>query len=217
MDSLPPEIRQELVMSAAALDGQTVTTHRFRSADPPDRIADAVRERWRDAGRRFVESRSGDWRVLSARGPSGLTTIQLRATGSGTEGLSSRWQHASDAAGADAFAWPAVPMATWLPAQARLLRRITHRDPGRDAATVVALVDISPEAAAEGLRVRAAQAGFVADPALGNPASGADWYRGGPGRSGEAMAFRREREEVVATVAPHQAGTALVMHWSMAR
>jgi len=217
MDSLPPETRQELVMSAAALDGQTVTTHRFRSADPPDVIAEAVRERWRGAGRPFVESRSGDWRVLSARGPAGLTTVQLRATGAGTEGLSSRWRRASDEALETPVTWPAAPMAAWLPPEARLLRRITHRDPGRDAATVVALVDASPRAAADGLRAHAARAGFSVDPALGHPAARADWYRGGPDRSGEAMAFRRDREEVVATVAPHRAGAAVVMHWSVAR
>lgn len=217
MDSLPPDTRQELVMSAAALDGQTVTTHRFRSVDSPDAVATALRERWRGDGRRFVESRNGDWRVLSTRGSTGFTTVQLRATGSGTEGLSSHWQRASDAARDTTVEWPTPPVAAWLPPDARLLRRITHRDPGRDAATVVALVDVSPGAAADGLRAKAARAGFVTDPVLGQPAAKADWYRGGPDRSGEALAFRREGEEVVATVTAHRGGTAVVMHWSVAR
>jgi hypothetical protein len=217
MDSLPPDARQELVMSAAALDGQTVTTHRFRSTESADAVAAALRERWRAEGRRFVESRSGDWRVLSVRGEAGLTTVQLRVTASGTEGLSSQWQRASDAADEHALGWPMSPVTAWLPPEARVLRRITHRDPGRDASTVVALVDAAPADAAKRLRAGAARAGFVTDPVLGHPAVRADWYRGGPDRSGEAMAFRREHEEVVATVSAHRAGTAVVMHWSVAR
>jgi hypothetical protein len=215
MDMLPPDIRQELVMSAAALDGHTVTTHRFRAAGPPEPLIDAMRTRWRDEGLRFVEARNGEWHVLSARDAGGTRTVQLRPTAHGVEGLSSFWRRGA-APDDESAAWPLPPVIAWLPGDARIVRRVTHRDPKRDAATVVALVDASPEAAADLLARAAARAGFDADPALGMPAQGAAWYRGG-GMAGAALAFRRRGEEVVATVSSHRDGTALVLHWSLAR
>lgn len=222
MDTLPPDARQELVMSAAALDGHSVTTHRFRAAGGVESLVAALRERWQGEGLRFVESRQGDWVILSARDPAGIHTVQLRATASGTEGLSSRWRRAGaasadDGGGPDGGTWPAMPVLAWLPGDARLLRRVMHRDPGRDAATAVAIVEGSTERAAAQVRRRAASAGFAPDAAVGMPAQNAGWYRGGPGASGEAMAFRRRGEEVVVTVSPHRDGAAVVLHWSVGR
>jgi hypothetical protein len=222
MDALPPDTRQELVMSAAALDGHSVTTHRFRAAGGVESLVASLRERWLGEGVRFVESRQGDWVILSARDPAGMHTVQLRATAAGTEGLSSRWRRAGAAPddgseASDGHAWPAMPALAWLPGDARLLRRITHRDPGRDAATAVAIVEGPAERAALQLRRRATSAGFAPDPAVGMPAQRAGWYRGGAGASGEAMAFRRQAEEVVITIAPHRDGAAVVLHWSVAR
>lgn len=222
MDALPPDTRQELVMSAAALDGHSVTTHRFRATGRIEPLVQSMRERWQGEGVRFVETRHGDWVILSARDLAGVHTVQMRATGSGTEGLSSRWRRAGaafadSAAVPDGLVWPEMPVLAWLPSDARLLRRITHRDPGRDAATAVAIVAAPAELAAAQLRRRASGDGFTADPAVGMPAQGAGWYRGGPGASGEAMAFRRQGEEVVVTVAPHRDGAAVVLHWSIAR
>jgi hypothetical protein len=221
MDMLPPDVRQELVMSAAALDGHSVTTHRFRAAGPPEPLLASMRARWRDEGLRFVESRQGDWTILSTRDAAGLFTIQLRPTSAGVEGLSSRWRRAAPPPSAmlpgEPLVWPEPPVIAWLPAGARVVRHVTHRDPQRDAATVVALIESGPEAAAEGIARGAARAGFEADPALGLPAQGAAWYRGSGGTSGAALAFRRGGEEVVATVSAHREGAALVLHWSAAR
>jgi hypothetical protein len=220
MDMLPPEVRQELVMSAAALDGHSVTTHRFRAAGPPEPLIESMRARWRDEGLRFVESRRGEWTILSVRDDAGMRTVQMRRTDTGVEGLASRWSRAPgsarSASAAEASDWPQPPVMGLLPPDARILRRITHRDPQRDAATVVALVEAPPEAAADALVRGAARAGFEADPMLGLPAQAAGWYRGGSA-SGAALAFRRKRDEVVATVAAHREGTALVLHWSAAR
>jgi hypothetical protein len=220
MDMLPPDVRQEMVMSAAAFDGHTVTTHRFRAAGRPEPLIESMRARWRHEGVRFVESRRGEWTILSVRDAAGSHTVQLRQTSAGVEGLASRWQRASAAppAASEAAspAWPQSPAMAWLPADARILRRITHRDPQRDAATVVALLDASVQAAADVLRRGAAGAGFEADPALGMPAQAAGWYRGSTG-SGMALAFRRQRDEVVATVSAHGDGAAVVLHWSAAR
>ena len=219
MDALPADVRQELVMAAAVIDGHAVTTHRFRSAAPPGPLADTLRERWRSEGRVVVESRSGDWTVLSVRGADGVRTLQLRPTAGGSEGLVSTWRRAAsnEAAAATEDAAPGMPFARWLPEDARVIRQVRHRDPGRDAATVVALVAGVPGDAAARLRREAATSGFVADPALAGPAGRAAWYRGGPQAGGEALAFRRGGEEVVATVAMHERGTALVLHWGAPR
>jgi hypothetical protein len=213
MDALPPDVRPQLVMTASVLDGQALTTHRFHSAAPPESLLASVRARWHAEGRPIVEAGSGTWRLLSARDGEGFTTVQVRASAGGSEGLVSRWRSAQ--AANDATIAPPPP-ARWLPAQARVLRQIVHRDPGRDAATVVAWVPAAPQEASRALRGRAVREGFVDDLALGAPASRAAWYRG-HGESGTALAFRRGREEVVATVSEHRDGSAVVLHWGATR
>ena len=215
MDLSPPDLRPELVMSAAVVDGHAVTAHRFRAAEAPERVADSLRERWRARGWAFVESRTGDWLMLSVREDGAMRTVQLRPTAAGTEGLDTRWRRGAHGTAANDDRSP--PVVDWLPPASRVLRRIHHRDAGREAATVVALVPDSARDASAALRRGAARAGFVDDPALGGPAARAAWYRGAPDGSGEALAFRRDREEVVATVAPHAAGSAVVLHWGAPR
>jgi hypothetical protein len=219
MDALPADVRQELVMVAAAFDGHAVTTHRFRSPSPPAPLADALRERWRSEGLTVVESRSGDWTVLSVRGPDAMRTVQFRPTSAGTEGLASSWRRAAsnDPAAGDGAAQAGTRLVRWLPGDARVLRQVSHRDPGRDAATLVAVVPGAPQEAASRLRRQAAASGFVDDPTFGGPAGRAAWYRGGPHAAGEALAFRRGGEELVATVAAHERGTAVVLHWGAPR
>jgi len=219
-NSLPPGLPKasppELVMPAAAFDKHAVTTHRFHSHEVPEQVLAPMRERWRNQGLPVVEARSGDWMMLSVRSGQGIETVQVRATASGTEGLRSRWVPARDS---QVFAPAASHLLDWLPSSSRLLRRIDHRDPGREAATLVALVEASPSAAASHLRSSAQAAGFVADPSSGMPAQRAAWYRGGDGASasGEALALRRGAETVVATVSAHRGATAVVMHWSQSR
>jgi hypothetical protein len=210
MDALPPDVKTEQVMTASSIDGHLVTTDRFRSAEPPASLLSSVRERWRAAGWPVIESSTGGWRLLSAREPSGYVTVRVRESGAGSEGTVSRWRAGADDAATD------VPPSRWLPADARVVRRIVHRDPGRDAATVVAWLPVDPEAASRALRAGASRDGFVDDPALGAPATGAAWYRGRSG-AGEALAFRRGREQVVATVSGHDDGAAVVLHWGAAR
>lgn len=213
---LPKATSPELVMPAAGFDKHAVTTHRFASHEAPEAVLAPLRERWRNQGVPVVEARSGDWMMLSVRSGQGIETVQVRATPSGTEGLRSRWVPARDSQGSV----PAVShLLDWLPSSSRLLRRIDHRDPGREAATLVALVEASPSAAALHLRSSAQAAGFVADPASGMPAQRAAWYRGGDGASasGEALALRRGGETVVATVSTHRGATAVVMHWSQSQ
>jgi hypothetical protein len=220
MDSLPNSLPKasplELVMPAAAFDKHAVTTHRFASHEAPEAVLAPMRERWRNQGVPVVEARSGDWLMLSVRSGQGIETVQVRATASGTEGLRSRWTPLRDA---QVSAPAAAHLLEWLPSSSRLLRRIDHHDPGRKAATLVALVEASPSAAASHLRSSAQAAGFVADPASGMPAQRAAWYRGGDAASasGEALALRRGGETVVATVSAHRGATAVVMHWSQAQ
>jgi hypothetical protein len=173
-----------------------------------------MRERWRNQGVPVVEARSGDWMMLSVRSGQNIETVQVRATASGSEGLRSRWTPMRDE---KASAPAASHLLDWLPSASRLLRRIDHHDPGREAATLVALVEATPSAAASHLRASAQAAGFVADPASGMPAQRAAWYRGGDAASGEALALRRGDETVVATVSAHRGATAVVMHWSQGR
>lgn len=219
-NSLPNSLlnasRPELVMPASVLDQHAVTTHRFASHDAPEQVLALMRERWRSQGVPVVEARSGDWLMLSVRSRQGIETVQVRATASGTEGLRSRWVPARDSKGP---APAASHLLDWLPSSSRLLRRIDHHDPGREAATLVALVEASPSAAASHLRSSAQAAGFVADPTSGMPAQRAAWYRGGDAASasGEALALRRGGETVVATVSAHRGATAVVMHWSQGR
>ncbi len=213
MDALPADVRTELVMGAAALDGQSVSTHRFRSGDPPELLHASIRERWRAGGVPVIDARHGEWWLVSMRDADGFTTVQVRAAGTGSEGLVTRWRGATASDGPPA---QVPPPSRWLPVDARVLRQLVHRDPGRDAATVVALVPRTPDAASRALRRGAARDGYVDDPALGGPAGRAAWYRGRPG-AGEALAFRRGREEVVATVSDHPGGAAVVMHWGIAR
>lgn len=216
MDALPVDLKQELVMAAALLDQHAVTTHRFRAAERPEVLADAMRERWRAEGRTYVESRHADWTLLSVRERQGVRTVQLRAAQWGTEGLASWWSPAPGQAAESVSAESVPPVLRWLSDDARVIRHLTHRDTGRDGATVVAVLPATPQIAAMRLRERAGADGYGVDPGLGLPAGRAAWYRGG-GASGEALAFRRGREEVVATVAPHPEGTAVVLHWGVAR
>lgn len=218
MDSLPADIRQELVTSAAVIDRHAVTMHRLRAAVPPEPLVATLRERWRAAGTPFVESRIGPWTVLSTREVDGVRTIQLRAVPSGTEGVASRWQPAREVS-AERPVTVAVSDAIgrWLPPGTRVLRHLVHGDPGRDAATLVAVVPDTPDVTAAVLRERARAEGFGEDERLGLPAGRAAWYRGGAHAGGAALAFRRDRQEMVATVAVHPEGTALVLHWGSAR
>lgn len=215
MDALPADLHQEVLVSAAALDGHTFATHRFRSDRTPAELALALRERWRAAGVQVVESRQGDWTIVSARDQAGLQTIQLRALAGGTEGLSSRWHRAPGAPAGDPLHAQALedavapPTLRWLDGDARIVRRVAHRDPGRSASTVVALVGGTPAAAVERLRERARAAGFADQRPAAPEAAGRT--------GGQALAFTRGAEEVVGTVAPHRDGTAVVIHWSAAR
>ncbi|MFM1987644.1 MAG: hypothetical protein RJA99_601 [Pseudomonadota bacterium] len=215
MEPLPPDVRPELVMNAAAIDGHSVTALRFGTRAAPEAVAGSLREAWRAQGLSVVESRTGDWWLLSVRDGAATRTVQLRATRSGSEGLDTRWVRDAHAPAANDDRLP--PVVEWLPGATRVLRRMVHHDPGRRAATVVALVPAGTREVSAALRRGAAGAGFVDDPALGGPAARAAWYRGDPDRSGEALAFRRDREEVVATVAPHASGTAVVLHWGAPR
>ena len=214
--TLPKASSPELVMSAAGVDKHAVTTHRFFSHEAPEAVLAPMREQWRTQGVPVVEARSGDWLMLSVQAGQGIETVQVRATASGTEGLRSRWVPARDSQGS---ALATSHLLEWLPSASRLLRRIDHHDPGREAATLVALVEASPAAAASHLRASAQAAGFVADPASGMPAQRAAWYRGGDAASatGAALALRRGGETVVATVSAHRGATAVVMHWSQGR
>lgn len=210
MDTLPVDLRQEVVLNATALDGHSLTTHRFRAAESPSALVHRLRARWHAAGIAVVETRHGDWTILSIRDPDGLQTVQLKATAHGTEGLSSRWQRGQSTAssGADAQA-ASPPTLRWLGDDARIVRRVAHHDPGRVAATVVAIVPGPPTAAAERLRERAGAAGFRDESA---PVANV------PARApGLALVFRRGHEEVAGTVAPHRDGVAVVLHWSAAK
>ena len=206
MDSLPADIRQELVTSAAVIDRHAVTMHRLRAAVPPEPLVATLRERWRAAGTPFVESRIGPWTVLSTREVDGVRTIQLRAVPSGTEGVASRWQPAREVS-AERPVTVAVSDAIgrWLPPGTRVLRHL------------VPVVPDTPDVTAAVLRERARAEGFGEDERLGLPAGRAAWYRGGAHAGGAALAFRRDRQEMVATVAVHPEGTALVLHWGSAR
>ena len=216
MDALPVDLKPELVMAAALLDQHAVTTHRFRAAERPEVLADAMRERWRAEGRAYVESRHADWMLLSVRERQGVRTVQLRAAQWGTEGLASWWGPAPEQGAGRLDGVKVPPVLRWLSDDARVIRHLAHRDAGRDGATVVAVLPATPQVAASRLRERARADGYGADPGLGLSAGQAAWYRGG-GSSGEALAFRRGREEVVATVAPHPEGAAVVLHWGVAR
>jgi hypothetical protein len=226
MDALPQEVRQEVVMRAAQIDGQSLTAYRFQSRESSQAMRENVNRHFRDAGRQVVEVTRGEWQIVSARGQDGLDSVQLRATAIGTEGMATQWRwraaahpggriHGSHTLASDGVA---LPVLQWLPAGARIVRQIIHDDPSRAAATVVALVDDPPDAAARHVRQRARGDGFQIDPTLGMPAQGAAWYRGSASAheasSGEAIALRRREEEVICTVSRHREATAVVMHWS---
>ena len=211
MDALPEQVRQEIVMKAADIDGHSVTTYRFHSSDAPEDLKDVVARHFRQAGRHVIATTRGAWQIVSARDEQGIATVQLRATARGSEGLASQWRPVASAPRV------ASPVRDWLPARARVIREVGHQDPGRDAGTLVAMVDEAPERAADQLKRRAQADGFQPDPVLGMPAQGAAWFRGGGPLSGQAFALRRGVEEVIATVSVHRDSTAVVLHWSRAR
>ena len=217
MDALPAYVHQELVMSTTTLDSQRLTAYRLRSDEPPQALAATLRERWRRAGMAFVESRNGEWMILSVRERAQLNTIQLRATDRGSEGLSARWS-APVPTSADGMPPLGDPLAAWLPAQSQVLRRIDHLDDGRRAATLVAVLLGTVPEAIRMLRQRAGEQGFTEDPALGLPAARASWFRGGgPSAAGAALAFRNGPQALVATVSEHRDRTAVVLHWGVSQ
>lgn len=219
MDAIPELLRQEMVMSGSHIDGQSVTTHRFSSAGSPEQLGTAMARHFQAAGRHVIELTRGEWKIVSARDGQGTDTIQLRATSRGTEGLATRWgPPPAQVPGMPSSEAPGRALTTdivsWLPDKARVIRQMTHDDPHRRAGTVVAIVREDPGSAARHLRRHAELAGFTLDPALAMPAQGAAWYRGGAHASGEAMALRRQAQEVIATVSRQQETSALVIHWS---
>jgi hypothetical protein len=220
---LPLDAKHELVMSAAAFDGHSVTTHRFRSSRSPEQLAESLRERWHAEGIRFVEITRGEWLLLSSRRESATETLQLKRTPAGSEGLHSLWQRDPAAAVGAASADPSSAITDrvrgFLPAAARPIRDIVHRDGARQAATVVATAPEPVPALSAALKRRLAAAGFVRDPALGSaqPATAAGSAPAAGETGGQALAFRRGDEEVVATVAAHRGESAIVLHWSRQR
>lgn len=217
MDALPIESRPQMIMSAATLDGHAVTTHRFRSSLAPEAVAESLRARWRAEGTRFVEATRGEWLMLSTRHASAIETLQLRRTADGTEGLHSLWRRepSTSATRASTQPWEQIGerMRSWLPATARPVRQIAHRDGARQAATLVATADGNPGALAADMRRRMQHVGFRVDPMLASgdtPAGTAAATATG----GRVIALRRGTEEVVATLATHRGESAIVMHWS---
>ncbi|MFZ9407692.1 MAG: hypothetical protein ACO26U_11445 [Burkholderiaceae bacterium] len=210
-------------MSDSAIDGQSVKTWRFRSSQSAEALSDAAQAHFREAGRQVIAVTRGDWRIVSALAPDGIHTVQVRSTARGAEGLSSIWMRPE--AGANAGSAPMSghvrltataldELQDWLPESVRVLRRITHHDAGRLAGTLVASSARPAAVLSQTLLDRAKRAGYQVDGALGMPAQRAGWYRGEPG---EAMAFRRRSDELIATLATQGETTSIVMHWSRAQ
>jgi hypothetical protein len=202
-------------MESTALDGHLVTTHRFSSTQPPDRLADELRARWQAEGKRFVESRRGEWHLLSTRRGDTIESLQLRARGEGSEGLHSLWQPDAD--------WTEDPVSRerramhgllrrWLPSSAVPIRELIHRDGERFVATMVATGGEPEAVMAAVLQRNLTAVGFIADP-VPQPGDA----RGLRRTKGRALAFRRDGEELVATLAAHRGETAIVLHWSRQR
>jgi len=236
MDALPQEVRQEIVMRAAQMDGHSLTAYRFQGRESADVVKASVARHFRDAGRHVIELTRGEWNIVSARSSEGYETVQVRSTARGNEGMATAWRwtgrsvnDGAVAAAAGSLAAPDAGVAAasvgmllnWMPPRARVIRHMTHADPGREAATLVVLADDSPGAVAARLRAQAMKSGFLIDPALAMPAQGAAWFRGGASAgdesAGEAIALRRAGEEVIATVSRHHEATAAVLHWSKPR
>lgn len=245
MDALPVDVQQELVMSAAGFAGHSVTTHRFRSSRPPEQLAADLRERWSAEGVRYVETIRGEWTVLSSRKNDVIETLQLRSTTTGTEGLHSLWQRdlsreSTGPGGPGGQGGPgrrlepgaavsvearsqdlSARMRRWLPPAAVTIRDIVHRDGPRQAATLVATAAQAPLALRSALEHQLALDGYVRDASfddrLGVLAAARQGTPHRHERNGEALAFRRGAEEVVATVAAHRGESAIVIHWSVQR
>jgi hypothetical protein len=127
-----------------------------------------------------------------------ITTVQVKASPGGAEGMSSRWQHRAPGAAPASTAAAEAGLRTLVPQGGRMLRQVTHQDPGRVALTWVVLTDDSPSMAAARLRARAERVGFKVQ----------------PGMAEQVVAMRRGREEVVATMTAHPSGSAMVLYWS---
>lgn len=215
MDAMPEGFRVEQLMPAGEVQGARVQVQRLRVSLPAPEAAAALEAQWRHRGHPVVTARSGEWWLVSVREGAVIRTAQFRTIPQGSEGIETRWAR-SEQTQVTAPEWgPAIQ--ALLPTGARVLRQTVHHDPARAAVTVVAVVPMSVVAAAQALRQQAARNGYAPDPAIGSVGRDAAWYRGRPDGSGEALAFRRADSEVVATVAPHDSGAALVMHWGQMR
>jgi len=216
MDAVIQETRPQLLMQATEIDGHRVTTHRFSSGQPPDRLAGEMRARWQADGVRYVESRRGEWHLLSVRRGDAIESLQLRAKGDGSEGLHSLWQRDPDAR-EDSLSRERREMhallRAWLPRTATPIRELLHRDGERFVATMVATAPDPEAVVASGLSRNLLDAGFTVEALPQLPQDAARR----PRPSGRALAYRRGREELVATVATHRGETAIVIHWSRQR
>lgn len=215
MDAMPEGFRIEQLMPAGEVQGARVQVQRLLAPRPAPEAAAALEAQWRRRGHPVVTSRSGEWWLVSTREGAVIRTAQFRTIPHGSEGIETRWSRAEHAQTTPPT-W-AASIQAWLPQGARVLRQTVHHDPARVAVTVVAVVPMSAVAAAQALRQHAALSGYAPDPVIGSAGRDAAWYRGRPDGSGEALAFRSADSEVVATVAPHDGGAALVMHWGQTR
>ena len=191
---------QEAIMQNTVLDGQGVGTHRFRSAQRPGELIASLRERWRARGLPYVESTHGDWAIISMREGAVITTVQVRASSRGSEGLSSRWDHAHSKKQPTSTTKADVveTIRRLLPDGVPLIRSIEHQDGATSALTAVAVSTHTPATMTAQLRHQAQYAGFTVSSRMNE----------------HILMLRRRREEVVATVTAHADGSAVVLYWS---
>lgn len=191
-------LRQEVVLAGAIVNGNRLDLNRFVDARPAEVLEEAVKVIWSRRPAPIHRIERDGWLIMTQVTGAAIETVELRPAGLQTEGRWSRLRKGDGGLG-QASAW----LEAALPPGSRVLNRVVHEDGGRRLATLVAstvagAADAS-EAVAFSLRNRGFRIASRNSPSLSE--------------GGRAFFFSRASEEVAVTVSEHAGQRAVVMHW----
>ncbi|HVL54905.1 MAG TPA: hypothetical protein VM491_00245, partial [Burkholderiaceae bacterium] len=117
--ALPPDLVPQVLIEHVRVDEHSLSTSRFIAGEPVDQLADRIADHWR-AQAPVLQARHGEWRIVSRHLGSRIDTVQLRATGAGSEGFASSWQPLPAAPA------PAQSLSAMLPPGCEIVRQLAH-------------------------------------------------------------------------------------------
>ena len=161
--ALPFPARIAMLVENGEVAGRAVTIAAFETGLEPAAMLARLRAQWSgDPRRPWLQTRSGDWQIVSRQTPAGTVTLQYRdRDGSGTGGLISFWPRVPARAGASPAGQDRLDeLVSVLPADSRVARTAS-RDGARRTQTLMARSDADPDVAWARLVAGLGEQGYV--------------------------------------------------------